>query len=89
MLRRLSLQRSRVTDAGVRNIAQLKDLEELFLTGAPITDESVPALASLTKLRTLSVTDTEITDEGLRRLRQALPEADIRGGKRPRGRASE
>lgn len=66
-----------VTDEGVRAIAELPDLEVLWLPGCRITDESVETIGSMKKLRELNVQRTEITDSGLARIRRILPNCRI------------
>ncbi len=56
---------SKITDEGLRTIAQMSSLRFLDLNGTPITDEGLQHLSVLTKLKRLSINDTHVTPEGL------------------------
>jgi len=43
-LRKLHLQNTTITDAGLKELAALKTLRELHLFGKPVTDAGVAAL---------------------------------------------
>ena len=65
-LRRLFLQElPSVTDAGMANLAHLKDLAELDIWDTPIGDKSLETIAKLPALRILWLRETNITDAGL------------------------
>lgn len=55
----------KLTDAGVKEVARLHQLQALHLADTAITDAGVNALVALTKLHTLDLSDTAITDIGL------------------------
>ena len=57
-----------VTDAGILNLAYLKDLEELDIWGIPITNQSLDTITKLPSLKKLWLRATDITDEGLEKL---------------------
>ncbi|HEY6546322.1 MAG TPA: c-type cytochrome domain-containing protein, partial [Vicinamibacteria bacterium] len=65
----LDLSRTRVTDAGLKVLARMPNLEHLDLRGTAVGDEGVKALASLSHLHTLSLYGTGVTDAGLESLR--------------------
>ncbi|MCA9025241.1 MAG: hypothetical protein KDA86_08525 [Planctomycetaceae bacterium] len=72
-LRSLSLEE--VTDADIRRLSGLDDLESLQLYGSPITDDACGVLAGLPKLRSLTITASDpahqpaqITDAGIAKL---------------------
>jgi internalin A len=79
----LCLGSSRITDAGMKQIAGLQNLTRLDLGGgpgqmaAPITDAGLKELASLKKLTILSLLDAKVTDAGLKELKRALPQCRI------------
>jgi hypothetical protein len=64
-LRRLELEDTRVTDAGIRRLAHLMELRDPRLDGVAITDEGLPALRSLKNLEVLILLDTRIEGSGL------------------------
>jgi len=65
----LDLSRTGITDAGLKVLAKMPNLEHLDLRGTAVGDEGVRALAGLGKLETLSLYGTGVTDAGL----EALP----------------
>ena len=69
----------KITDAGLKEVAKLKQLERLSLHDTQITDASLKDLAKLKKLRQLSVTGTKITNAGAAKLQKALPKCWIVG----------
>jgi Leucine-rich repeat (LRR) protein len=58
----------RVTDAGFKNIARLKQVKALYLSDTAITDAGLCALAESKELETLDLSDTAITDAGVKSL---------------------
>jgi hypothetical protein len=54
-----------VTDAGMANIAVLKDLEILDIWEVPVTDKSMETIAQFAALKELRLKGTRITDAGL------------------------
>ncbi len=74
-----SLTPNVITDLGVKELANLKDLRLLLLNATKVTDESVKTLATLKNLKVLSVGGTKITPAGLSELKKALPQAKISG----------
>ena len=68
----LDLSRTGITDAGLKVLAKMPNLERLDLRGTAVGDEGVRALAGLNKLETLSLYGTGVTDAGLKAL-QGLP----------------
>lgn len=61
--------KSRLTDVGVRHLAELRTLRILDLSGSQLTDEGLASLASLEQLEELWLNETAVTDEGLIHLR--------------------
>ncbi len=68
----LDLSRTGVTDAGLKVVAEMPNLERLDLRGTAVGDEGVRTLAGLPKLETLGLYGTGVTDAGLEAL-QELP----------------
>jgi hypothetical protein len=63
-----------VTDAGLKELAALKQLQWLELSWTQVTDAGLKVLAGLTQLKRLYLSGTQVTDAGLQNLRVALPE---------------
>ncbi|HEY2827452.1 MAG TPA: hypothetical protein VGJ04_07605, partial [Pirellulales bacterium] len=66
-----------ITDAGVRHLAGLKNLEILDLNNQPITDESIAVLSRLKTIEFLDLSGTNLTNAGLAKLRTKLPRTRI------------
>jgi internalin A len=64
----LDLSDSVVHDAGLNELAALKQLHWLNLTRTKVTDAGLKELAALKELRALDLTDTKVTDAGLKEL---------------------
>jgi hypothetical protein len=60
-------------DDGLRHLADLHNVRDLFLERAPITDEGLKTVSQLKALYVLHVTDTQATSAGVQSL-AALPE---------------
>jgi len=69
----VGLGATRVTDAELRNVAKLTEVEWLWLKDTQITDAGLTHLTGLKRLRVLGLAGTGITDAGLRHL-NSLPE---------------
>jgi hypothetical protein len=72
-IRYLSLQGTRVTDAGLPHLSRLTGLKELILSDTDITDEGLIHLHRLSKLNNVVLDNTRTTRTGITRLREALP----------------
>jgi hypothetical protein len=68
----LDLSRTGISDAGLKVLAKMPNLERLDLRGTAVGDDGVRALAGLNNLETLSLYGTRVTDAGLEAL-QGLP----------------
>lgn len=64
----LNLARSKVTDAGLKSLSGMKNLQRLRLENTAITDAGVDALTSLSKLEYLNLYGTKVTDAALTKL---------------------
>jgi Leucine-rich repeat (LRR) protein len=53
-----------VTDAGIRHLARLSNLQHLDLSGTQITDAGLTAIRRLRHLQTISLARTRVTDAG-------------------------
>ncbi len=77
----LQLAHTRMTNAGLKELAALKNLTILNLEGTEVTDTGLKELAALKKLTALSLSDTEVTDAGVKELAalQNLTSLDLSG----------
>lgn len=65
----INLTRCYVGNAGLAQLAQFPELEELHLLGTLVSGSGPPELARLTNLRVLNLNRTQFTDAGLERLK--------------------
>lgn len=81
-LRVLRLGNNRITDAGLKTVPRLRNLEELDLGGnVGVTDAGLAALRSAKPLKRLILEGTRCTPEAARRLKdKSLPSTTIRIG---------
>jgi hypothetical protein len=71
-LRTLMVPPGRVTDAGVAELRNLTNLEELSLSGPQITDASIAILKLLPRLRKVDLRNTNVSKEGAAELRRSV-----------------
>ena len=64
----LGFIRTKITDAGLKEVAKLQNLTNLNLYGTKITGAGLKELTKLQNLEWLYLTNTEITDAGLKEL---------------------
>jgi hypothetical protein len=64
----LDLSESKITDAGLRELADATNIHSLKLGGTRITDEGLATIATMTELVELSLSNTRVTDSGLARI---------------------
>src|SRR5262249_47723387 len=69
-LQRLYINETSASDAGLKELAQLKNLELLDLQDTRVTDAALGALAPLKKLQWLDLDRDALTDKSLRTLRE-------------------
>jgi len=62
----LTLANTKITDAGLKEVAKLQNLADLFLYHTKITDAGLKEVAKLQKLTRLILYHTRITDAGLK-----------------------
>jgi Leucine-rich repeat (LRR) protein len=70
-LQTLHLSNTRVTDAGLQKLVELKKLNYMHLNGLPLTDDAVNSLLKLKSLSILELNGTKITPAGFDRLTAA------------------
>jgi len=59
------LNLTKVTDAGLKELAGLKSLRALYLAGTQVTDAGLKGLAGRKALQTIDLRGTKVTDAGL------------------------
>ncbi len=65
---RVSLSGTNVTDADLKELSGLKDLQTLDLGRTQVTDAGLKELSGLKNLQTLDLSGTQVTDAGLKEL---------------------
>ena len=73
----LLLGNTQVTDAGMKELKGLKNLQKLFLNQTQVTDSGLKELKELKNLRVLYLVGTQVTDAGIKEMKEALPECLI------------
>jgi len=77
-LRELNLSMNAdVGDDAMKELAELKNLETLWIFDTNVTDAGLKHLSGLKQLKSLYVMHSRVTDNGVRELQQALPECQI------------
>jgi uncharacterized membrane protein len=80
-LRRLELNFSDITDAGLRELTVLKQLKTLSISGTKITYKGLTeAIPAFSKLRTVTLWNTALSAQDFSGLRQAYAAIDFVGG---------
>ncbi len=64
----LDLARTKVTDAGMKAVAGMKNLTELHLENTAVTDAGLDQLKGLAALEYLNLYSTKVTDAGVKKL---------------------
>ena len=79
----LSLIGTKVTDAGLKELAKLKTLQYLDLGATAVTDIGLKELAGLKALQILNLPGTKVTDAGLKELTglKSIYELNLNGAK--------
>ena len=75
----LNLSNTKITDAGLKEMAKFKNLKILDLSSTQITDAGLKELAKLQNLGILELYSTKITGVGVAELKKALPGSNING----------
>jgi hypothetical protein len=68
---------TRITDDGLKNVADLRTLERLLLSDTDITDAGLLHLEGLSAATSITLARTKVTAAGVRRLQAALPNCKI------------
>ena len=74
----LDLSRTKITDAGLKEVARMQKIITLDLTGTKITDTGLKEVAKLQSLERLFLLATQTTKEGVAELKKALPNCEIK-----------
>ncbi len=74
---RADLRGTEMTDAGLKELAGLTNLQSLDIKGMQVTDAGLKYLAALKSLRTLSIHDSKVTKAGIAALQTKLPTCRI------------
>ena len=69
--------RTKITDAGIKELSKLPKLSILVLGGHKITDAGLKEVGKLKKLKNLYLVGTKVTKAGVAELRKALPKCNI------------
>ncbi|MHC5540393.1 tetratricopeptide repeat protein [Singulisphaera rosea] len=77
-LKDLNLATAQIDDDGLSCLPPLPSLEALDLSHTNVSDVGTISLERYTRLKRLDLTDTKVSDEGVSRLKEALPELEIR-----------
>ena len=73
----LNLSGSKITDAGMRYLEALSELENLVLEHTAISDACLDSLSNLKRLSFIHLTDTKVTEAGEKQLRKKLPNLQL------------
>lgn len=79
-LRRLHLEKTKITDKALVHLKDLKTLEYLNLYETGVTDNGLANLTGLTKLKNLYLWNSKVTKEGVDKLKKSLPKVKINLG---------
>ena len=77
MVKELNFINSKITDVGLKEVAKLKRLEQLFLNYTKITDVGLKEIAKMQQLKALDLGDTQVTKAGVAELQKALPKCSV------------
>src|SRR5262249_56995098 len=66
----VNLTRSKIADAGLKELKELKSLQTLNLFQTKVTDAGLKELKELKSLQTLNLSQTNVTDAGLKELKE-------------------
>ena len=79
----LDLGGTKITDAGLKEVAKLHQLTLLYLRDTKITDAGLKDVAKMKQLEWLALYDTKVTKAGVAELKKALPKCAIPARNRP------
>jgi ubiquitin-protein ligase len=73
----IDLRATKVTDASLKELAELNQLQHLELRNTQVSDAGLKHLAGLQQLKGLRLFNTQVTQEGEATLKKALPKLQI------------
>lgn len=76
-LKKLQLQGTRITDAGLGFLAELPHLQGLNLYGTAVTDAGLKAIGQLPELKQVYLWQTAVSDAGLTKWKEANPQVAV------------
>jgi hypothetical protein len=77
----LSIMNGSITDAGIRYVAECKNLRRVYLEGLQITNAGLMHFKDTPQLEWLGINTGSVTSDGIKALREARPNLEIeRGG---------
>lgn len=79
-LRRLMIDRTKITDAGLLDMKRFPALESLNLYGTAVTDKGIGLLTGCPQLKHLYLWQTRVSDDGIRSLKARNPDIKTDAG---------
>ena len=76
-LRSLTIKRAKITDKGIKNVAELTGLVSLDIKYTPITDAALPHMENLPQIRFVKLYGTNVSKEAADKLQNALAAAEV------------
>jgi serine/threonine protein kinase len=73
----LDLWKTKVTDAQLTGVAQLKKLIHLGLADTAVTDSTLPVLQTMKSLKSLALDKTSVTDAAIAAFKKARPDVKV------------
>ena len=73
----VDLARTKVTDAGLKELKDFKQLTSLDVSFTRVTATGLKELKDLKQLTSLNLNNTKVTDDGVADLQKALPDCKI------------
>jgi hypothetical protein len=73
----LGLDKTRITDVGLKEVGRFKDLNNLTLASTAVTDAGLKELYQLPRLFMVDLTGTRVTRAGVAELSKALPTTSV------------
>ncbi len=78
-LTKLGISFSKQTDTALlKELAKLKQLEELTIFDMVVTDEMIDPLVGMSNLKILEIHESQLTPAGMQRLRKEMPKLEVR-----------
>lgn len=75
----LNIEKTSVTDAGLRVVRVCPHLTHLNLPGLPLSDETIASIATCRKLQYLTLDESKLTSEQMDLLKKSLPKLILNG----------